>query len=83
MPPDCIGADPSVGSAGVSARQPRFDGSDRQARGALMKVLGMHPVARHEVPAVIARSAAVAERVVDGLIADRLCIDSAGSLHLP
>ncbi|MEX1104680.1 MAG: A/G-specific adenine glycosylase, partial [Ilumatobacteraceae bacterium] len=33
------GDDPAVGSAGVSGKQARFDGSFRQARGALMKAL--------------------------------------------
>jgi A/G-specific adenine glycosylase len=35
------GADPSVGSAGVSVAQAKFAGSDRQARGRLMKQLGI------------------------------------------
>jgi A/G-specific adenine glycosylase len=32
-----VGDDPAVGSAGVSGRQSRFEGSDRQGRGKLMK----------------------------------------------
>jgi A/G-specific adenine glycosylase len=37
------GDDPAVGSAGVSARQSRFEGSDRQGRGRLMKALANGP----------------------------------------
>ncbi len=33
------GDDPALGSSGVSVRQARFEGSDRQARGRLMKAL--------------------------------------------
>ncbi len=43
------GEDPSVGSAGVSTRQSRFDGSDRQARGRLLKALVSGPVPIGEV----------------------------------
>jgi A/G-specific adenine glycosylase len=39
------GPDPADGSAGVSGRQSRFDGSDRQARGRLLAALGHGPVA--------------------------------------
>jgi A/G-specific adenine glycosylase len=41
--------DPSVGSAGVSGRQARFEGSDRQGRGRLMAALGVGPVAVEDV----------------------------------
>lgn len=64
--------DPAVGSAGVSGRQARFDGSDRQARGALVKALGVGPVPLAAVPAIIGRSPEVAARIVAGLVADRL-----------
>ena len=40
------GPDPAVGSADVSVRQARFEGSDRQARGRLMKALSAGPVPR-------------------------------------
>jgi A/G-specific adenine glycosylase len=42
-----VGDDPAVGSAGVSRAQSRFEGSERQARGRLMKALsdGTVPVA--------------------------------------
>jgi A/G-specific adenine glycosylase len=39
-----VGDDPAVGSANVSATQSRFEGSDRQGRGRLMKAVGITPV---------------------------------------
>lgn len=79
--------DPAIGSAGVSGRQARFDGSDRQARGALVKALGHGPVPLASVPAIIGRSPEVAARVVAGLVADRLVTertddDGSTALHL-
>lgn len=80
------GDDPAVGSAGVSGRQARFDGSDRQARGALIRALGHGPVPLASVPAIIGRSPEVAARIVAGLVADRLVTDITGdggtTLHL-
>jgi len=38
------GDDPAIGSANVSVAQSRFEGSDRQGRGRLMKALGVSPV---------------------------------------
>ncbi len=57
--------DPAVGSSGVSGTQARFDGSDRQARGRLMKALSDGPVAVVGCRRRHARSeAAVASRLV-------------------
>jgi len=39
-----VGDDPAVGSAAVSTAQTRFEGSDRQARGRLLKALTSGPV---------------------------------------
>jgi A/G-specific adenine glycosylase len=39
-----VGDDPAIGSAGVSGRQSRFAGSDRQGRGRLMKAIADGPV---------------------------------------
>ncbi len=66
--------DPAVGSALVSSRQARFEGSDRQARGRLLGVLTEGPVP----PAGLAAAAGLpddparATRVADGLVADGL-----------
>ena len=43
------GPDPAIGSGGVSGRQARFDGSDRQARGRLMQALSVAPVRRNDI----------------------------------
>ena len=42
--------DPADGSAGVSAGQPRFEGSDRQGRGRLVEALCAGPVPVAESP---------------------------------
>jgi hypothetical protein len=76
------GDDPALGSAGVSGKQARFDGSDRQARGALMKALTFGPVDTTDVATIIARSDAVAAEVVAGLLADRLVTAHGTTLHL-
>jgi len=67
------GPDPAVGSSGVSGRQARFEGSDRQARGRLMKALADGVVARSDVAAVMGRDEETAERLVDSLITEGLC----------
>jgi A/G-specific adenine glycosylase len=77
------GPDPALRSAGVSGRQARFDGSDRQARGRLMAALTEGPVAVARVAQVIGRSADVADRVVNGLVADGLCVRHGDALRLP
>jgi len=65
--------DPAVGSAGVSTRQAPYDGSDRQARGAVLRALhdGPRPAASFDA------------RIVAGLVADRLVTCTADTLHLP
>lgn len=78
-----IGADPARGSAFVSRPQGRFDGSDRQARGALLRRLGDGAVRRTDAAAVMLRADPVAERIVVALIADGLCVEDGGLLRLP
>jgi A/G-specific adenine glycosylase len=67
------GDDPAVGSSGVSGKQARFDGSDRQARGRLMRALTAGPVPRAEVAAVMQRDEATAKRLLADLIGEGLC----------
>ena len=43
-----VGPDPAVGSAGVSRAQTRFEGSERQARGRLLKALTSGPCRRKQ-----------------------------------
>jgi A/G-specific adenine glycosylase len=75
--------DPAVGSSGVSGKQARFEGSDRQARGRLMKALSDGPVDRAQVPVIMERDASVAARLVDDLVADGLCCRAGSTLTLP
>ncbi len=75
------GADPALGSAGVSRAQSRFEGSERQARGRLMKALAAAPVRVEMAPRVLAHRAA--ERLVDDLRAEGLVVLEAGVLRLP
>ncbi len=76
-------ADPAVGSAGVSRTQARFEGSDRQARGRLLKALGAGPVRRDAAAAVMQRPPERAALLVDGLVADGLAVIAGDRLHLP
>jgi len=76
-------ADPAAGSSGVSGHQLRFDGSDRQARGRLMKALSTGPVPRADVSTVMQRDAVVAERLVGELVAEGLCRATPSTLTLP
>ena len=75
--------DPAVGSSGVSTRQARFDGSDRQARGRLMKALADGPVDRRRVAEVMQRAPTTADRLVDALAAEGLCRIDGGTVSLP
>ena len=65
--------DPSIGSAGVSTPQSRFEGSARQARGRVLKALTGGP----------APASAFAADIVDGLVADRLVVRVGERLRLP
>jgi len=77
--------DPAVGSAAVSGRQSRFDGSDRQGRGRLVAALRRGPVPVAELADVMGwpgdpgRVQQVAKSVVD----DGLAVRSNGRLALP
>jgi A/G-specific adenine glycosylase len=77
------GPDPATGSAGVSTPQGLFDGSDRQARGRLMKALTGGAVRRGDVAAVMQRDGATADRLVADLCAERLVTSDGEVLHLP
>lgn len=75
------GADPAAGSAGVSRTQSRFEGSERQARGRLMRALGLGPVAVTDVCRVMAHPAG--ERLAAALCAEGLVSSDGDVLHLP
>ena len=75
--------DPAVGSSGVSGRQARFEGSDRQARGRLLKALGDGPIARRDAPTIMQRDDDTAARLVQALIDERLCQSDRLTIRLP
>lgn len=77
------GPDPAVGSSGVSGKQGRFEGSDRQARGRLMKALGEGSVRRSDVAAIMQRNDATADRLIDALVAEGLCQPDQLTIRLP
>ncbi|MGW4927682.1 A/G-specific adenine glycosylase [Agromyces sp. NPDC004153] len=67
------------------AAQARFEGSDRQVRGLVMRELraAHRPVARDELTGLWA-DAAQLDRAIDGLVADGLAVaDAEGGLGLP
>lgn len=65
--------DPAVGSAGVSTRQTRFAGSDRQRRGMVLRTLAAGDAPGEDFPA----------HVVASLLADRLVVRHGRVLRLP
>jgi A/G-specific adenine glycosylase len=67
------GPDPADGSAAVSTRQAPYAGSDRQARGDVLRALHHGPRPAADFP----------PRIVDGLLADRLIARTGPDLHLP
>jgi A/G-specific adenine glycosylase len=77
------GPDPAVGSAGVSVRQARFQGSDREARGRLMKALLAGPVHRSDVASVMERDEQTASRLVAALLWEGLCQADRLTICLP
>ena len=77
------GPDPAVGSAGVSRSQARFEGSDRQARGRLLRALTAGTVAVTEVSTVMGCDRTRAERLVQSLVADGLVVVDGDRLRLP
>jgi A/G-specific adenine glycosylase len=78
-----VGTDPALGSAGVSRFQARFDGSDRQARGRLMKFLGDGPVGRDRLAVVMGCDLGRAERLAGDLCDEGLIVGDGDSFRLP
>ncbi len=77
------GDDPAVGSAGVSTRQARFDGSDRQARGRLMRSLNAGPVTVAQLPVVMRCEAARAGQLTNDLEREGLVVRVGPVVCLP
>lgn len=79
------GDDPAPASAGTSKPQARFDGSNRQARGRLMKALVSGGVLRTAAERTmgLATQRDRAEMIIESLLADKLIVDVDGVLQLP
>lgn len=79
------GDDPATGSALTSKPQPRFDGSDRQARGRLIRRLAAGSLQRDEVVAVmsLAGDEPRADRLLDSLVRDGLVVVDGEWCRLP
>lgn len=77
--------DPLGGSAGISAPQSRFDGSDRQGRGRLVDVLRRGDVAAADLAAVMGwpHDPGRAERVAAAVVRDGLVVRDGDRYHLP
>ncbi len=77
--------DPADGSAGTSTPQSKFDGSDRQGRGRLVKALRTGPVEMSRVPDAVGwpEDPERARRVADGLVGEGLAEYVDGMLSLP
>ena len=65
--------DPASGSAGVSTTQAPYVGSDRQARGIVLRTLLDGARSANEF----------SPRIVDGLVEDRLVVRTGDTIHLP
>ncbi len=79
------GPDPADGSAGVSAAQAPFEGSDRQGRGRLVDVLrsGPQPAAAAARLMDLESDPPRARRIVASLRRDGLVVERDGTLQLP
>lgn len=79
------GNDPAPASAGTSKPQARFEGSNRQARGRLMKALVAGGVLRNKAEQAmgLANQPDRAEMIIESLLADQLIVESNGMLQLP
>jgi len=75
--------DPARTSAGVSRPQGKFEGSERQARGMLLKRLGIGAVAIGDVSEIVNRDPVASRKVLDGLVKDGLCVIDGEMIHLP
>lgn len=80
-----IEPDPAIGTAGVSPKQSRFEGSDRQGRGRLVDAMRERAVLTAQLPDVMGwpGDATRAERVASTLLADGLAVVVDGVWRLP
>jgi A/G-specific adenine glycosylase len=75
--------DPALGSAGVSGRQSRFEGSDRQGRGRILAALRSGPVDSSDLARLTGwRDRERADRAAESLVADGLAVRRGTRVHL-
>lgn len=81
---ECGGDDPAPASAGTSKPQARFEGSNRQARGKLMKSLATAVVSREKASQIMGlqNQRERAHMIIESLLTDRLIIEIDGVLQL-
>jgi A/G-specific adenine glycosylase len=77
------GDDPAIGSAGVSKPQATFDGSDRQARGALLRALSNAPVPWDQCAVVMRCDDTRARNLIEALATEGLVVRREQLLQLP
>ncbi len=77
------GEDPARGTAGVSVAQAPFAGSDRQARGSILRAVTRFPLDRRRVAVESGVDEQRSQRLVDALVAERLLVERDGVLYLP
>ncbi|MEY4173271.1 MAG: A/G-specific adenine glycosylase [Actinomycetota bacterium] len=77
------GPDPAVGSAGVSRSQAPFEGSDRQARGRVLRAVAVSPLRREDAARAMAVGVERAERLVQALVSEGLLATDGDLLRLP
>jgi A/G-specific adenine glycosylase len=85
-PDEGLSPDPAVGSAGVTARQSRFSGSDREGRGRIVRAACDGPVLPAQLGQITGWIAdeGRARRVAAALVADGLLVEGpGGELRLP
>ncbi|MCU1491423.1 MAG: A/G-specific adenine glycosylase [Acidimicrobiaceae bacterium] len=77
--------DPAAGSAGVTGRQSRFAGSDREGRGKLVRAACAGPVPVEELAAIAGwpEDGERASRVAGSLVAEGILVEVDGELRLP
>lgn len=79
----CVDPDPASGSAGVSQRQARFEGSDRQVRGRIMARLVTGACSEDALRAAVQCDAERLARLVAALVEERLVERRGALLSLP
>jgi len=75
--------DPAAGSAGVSQRQARFEGSDRQVRGQIMNRLVRGACNEADLVESVRCDAERVHRLVEALVSERLITRSGPCVMLP